>query len=417
MKIKNVLRMTSWMLGAVLIAATGCKKDKSGENEEPTLGGKFFIAASISSAGGSGATGQGTTYALSVDNMEEGETSIIGNGIEIPNTYTHFAYNGTNTVFALLYGQGNSYLATGFELDATSKLKRTGADVVFPNQFATVGAVGNYIVTSRSSRTLSNGKLGAVFYFIDYNNNNATTEKFMETENFQGTGLEAQFVGIEDAGNNEFLTGVTLTNGDPNKVYVAKLDVNLNVKAFYQDDRLSYSAGQRQGARYSQMGNADNGDTYVFSGSYSAATTKHAGALVIKKGANGFDPTYYFDIEAVAGYRFKRVFHLTEDYFFLEFYNTAGAPATAGAASQYAIVRMSTKEFKWISGFPAKEEITATSWPYANPLTGKCYVGVTTANADPVVYVVDPKTFSAKKGMVVRGATGISGLGYLSPQK
>lgn len=410
---KNLLKKSSWIFTAVLIAAAGCKKNKS-VTEEIVQGGKFFVAASIGSAGGSGATGQGTTYALSLDNIESGETTIVGNGIEIPNTYTHFAYNGTKTVFALLYGQGNSYLATGFELDATSKLQRTGADVLFANQFATVGSVSNYIVTSRSSRTLANGKLGAVFYFIDFNNNNVTTEKFIETENFQGTGLEAQFVGIEDAGNGEFLTGVTFTNGDPNKVYVAKLDLNLNVKAFYQDDRLSYSAGQRQGARYSQMGNADNGDTYVFSGSYSAATTKHAGALVIKKGATGFDANYYFDIEAVAGYRFKRVFHLSEDYFFLEFYNAAGAPGSSSAATQYAIVRMSTKEFNWVSGFPAMDQITSTSWPYANPLTGKSYVGVTVANEDPAIYVVDPKTYSAKKGIVVKGATGITGLGYLT---
>lgn len=410
---KNVLKKSSWIIAAGFFAAVGCSSDDSKKEEEAEVTeGKFFIAASV--GGGGGATGTGTTYALTAADIESGETTIVGNGIEIPNTYTHFAYNGTKTIFALLYGQGNSYLASGFELDATGKLQRTGDDVLFPNQFATVGAVSNYIVTSRSSRTLANGKLGAVFYFIDFNNNNATTEKFLETENFQGTGLEAQFVGIEDAGNGEFYTGVTLTGGDPNKVYVAKLDLNLNVKAFYQDDRLSYSAGQRQGARYSQIGNADNGDTYVFSGSFSAATTKPAGALVIKKGATGFDSSYYFNIEAVAGYRFKRVFHLTEDYFFLEFYNTAGAPATAGAATQYAVVRMSTKEFHWVTGFPAMGDITSTSWPYANPLTGKSYVGVTTANEEPAIYVVDPKTFSAKKGIVVKGATAISGLGYLT---
>lgn len=413
MKLMNIFKTRLWLVGLTLVAAVGCSK-KNEKEENPTQGDKFFIAAQIASSS-TGGTGTGTTYMLTADDLESGETTIVGKGIEVPNTFTHYLNNGNKAVFGLLYGQGNDYLGSGFKLDATGKLVRTGADFILAKGFVTVGAVGNNIITSRSGQTLTNGNKGATFYFIDFNNNNTLTEKSIETSNFQGTGLEANFVGIEDAGNNEFLTGVTLTSGDQNKVYVAKLDFNLNVKKFYTDDRLSYSAGQRQSARYSQMGNADNGDTYVFSGSYSATTTKPAGALVIKKGIDSFDPSYYFNIEEKAGFRFKRVYHLTEDYFLIEFYNTAGAPASSGAATQFGIVHMSTKEFKWVSGIPEKDLITSTGWPYTR--NGKAYFGITTANEDPAVYVIDAKTATAKKGLVVKGgATAIAGLAYLTPQ-
>jgi lysozyme family protein len=63
-------------------------------------------------------------------------------------------------------------------------------------------------------------------------------------------------------------------------------------------------------------------------------TTKKSGALLIKKDAPAFDAAYYFDIEtASGGYKLRKVWNITADYFLLEMYNTAGVVATSVAAT------------------------------------------------------------------------------------
>ena len=47
------------------------------------------------------------------------------------------------------------------------------------------------------------------------------------------------------------------------------------------------------------FGIADDGTTYVFSGSYDENTTLPAGALKINKGEKEFDKTYYFNKDGI----------------------------------------------------------------------------------------------------------------------
>ncbi|RZF57443.1 DUF4374 domain-containing protein [Sphingobacterium corticibacterium] len=423
MKNSTVSKLRPWGAVLLLLATASCSKnDGPGGDNNVTGDPQFMIAAALSGgSGGSGGTGQGTTYFLQVGDVESGETTIVDNGIIQANTFTHWAESGTNAAFGFLYGQGNDYSATGFELSAEGKLQRTGGDILIVDGFTTVGSTDRYVVGAGRTVTLANDKKAGKFNFIDFENNNVVLQKYLESENFQGTGLEASFVGVVDAGNNEFFTGVILTDGDPNMVYVAKVGFDANsdnmvVKNFYTDNRLSYSAGQMRSARYGMIGNDNNGNTYVFSGSYSAATTKKAGALKINSGANNFDADYYFDIETKSGgHRFRKVFPISEDYFLLEMYNETGAPGSQSPATQYAIVKMSTQSFTWVTGIPAKDEITNAGWPYIH--NGKIYIGITTPDEDPTVYVIDGKTGVGKAGIVVKGgATSIPRVAYLTPQ-
>ena len=404
------ITVTKWMIGLVLSAAVlSCGKDDDNTvnpGEDNGRKDKYFIAA---------VQGEGT-YMLTVDDLEKDTTiSTIGNGIEKPVSYTHYAYNGTTAVMAINYQQGNPAVGAIFQLNAQSTLQESGNGFELTDGFSTLGAFGDYILTSRSGRTLSSGQTGAALYFIDLANNNNITEKYLVTENLAGNGLTAELLGIVDAGNGEFLTGLNLTNGSPDSVYVARLDADLNVKNIYKDNRISFSGGQWKSARYSQIANDGDGNTYVFSGRASATTTKSAGALLIKKGESNFDASYYFDIQAQSGVRFRKVWAITEDYFLLELYNSeAGFSAQSTAATQYGIARMSTKEFKFISGIPDKDVISNTGWPFTTD--GKAYLPITTASAQPAVYVIDPVTATAKKGVTVNGAASIGGLARLSPQ-
>jgi|GEM_PF-366832 len=415
MRRMNMLKNKSWMLGLALLAAVGCKKDPEAQDPGGNGGAddKYFIAA----------TADGATYFMTVDDLEKDELVNTGTAIEDNKTFSHFGYNGTAAVLAVNYQQGNAAPGSVYQLSAQGVLKETG-DFMLPVGFATIGAADKYLIASRSGRTLTGadeGKTGAIFYFIDMSNNNKITEKTIVTEHFIGD-RTAEFSGAVDAGNGEFLVGIKLAapSGQPaasvDSVYVARLDLNLNVKKIYKDHRLSYSTGEFRSARYSHIANDASGNTYVFSGSHNANTTKKAGALLISKGSDNFDAGYYFDIEtASGGYRFKRVYHITEDYFLLEMYNEAGVGGGQNPATQFAVVKMSSKDFKWVrTGFPAANQIDNAGWPFS--ANGKAYIGVTASDAQPAVYVIDPKTATARKGISIDGVTNIPGLARLSPQ-
>lgn len=399
MKKFKVMNKLAWAL-CLAVLAVGCKDDEPGTETTPEteVNQKFFVAATAGTA----------TYMLTVDDLESGTASIVGNGIEEPYAFTAFVNNGTKATVAMQYRQGDPAIGMSYGLNTSGSLVKIGNEFQMDKGYTTWGTFGDYVLTARSGQTLTSGATGAIVYFVDVNNQNAVTSKEVVTTNMTGNGLTATLSGLVDGGNGEFLTSLVLTNGNVDSVYVAALDENLTVKRIYKDNRLSYSAGRYRSAYYSQIDNDDDGNTYVFSGSYESTTTKPAGAIRINQGATTFDPSYYFNIQELSGgYRFRKVWHVTEDYFLLEFYNDI-AYSTTSAATQYAIVKMEDKTFTWLtSGFPAKDQITATGWPFSD--NGKLYLPVTTASAQPTVYVIDPKTATAKAGLVIE-AEGVSAL-------
>lgn len=406
-----------WILGLVLLAAVGCsdkdtvvtpepEPEVPTEEETPTEETGTYLVATVFN---------GVTYLLTAEDLEDATVSITptgNNGLEYSNTFTHYVNNGTVGLLGLKYGQGGTHVGMGFSI-ANGRAVTVGTEFEIPAGFTTAGSVGELVITARSAQTLTDGSTGAVFNFIDMANNNSLESRTINTGAFPDLdGRQVSFIGITDAGNNQFFTGLDVTNGSVDSVYVAKLDLNLNVLQVYTDDRLSRSGGQYRSARYSQIGNDEDGNTYVFSGAYSAETTKKAGALVIRPGATDFDASYYFDIEAKSsGYRFRKVWHIEDDYFLLEFYNDI---ATGGVATQFAVVKMSTQDFKWVSGLPSKEEIPdlGMKWPFSR--NGKMYLGVTTAVGSPAIWVLDPATATATKGITVADVESIEGLGFIA---
>jgi len=415
----NTLKNKSWLMGLAILAAVGCSKDDpdTGSGGGNGVDDRYFMSVTVDNG----------AYMMAVDDLEKDTVITTSSAIESEFFYSHYVYNQTNAVLGVNYAQQNASPGAIFQLSATGQLREMD-EFLLPVGFSTIGAFDKYLVASRSGRTLTGtnaGRTGAIFYLIDLENNNNIIEKSIVTENFIGN-KTAEFAGAVDAGNGEFLSGVKLIapEGTPaashDSVYVAKFDADLNLIQIYDDNRISYSVGEFAAARYPHLANDANGHTYVFSGSHSATTTKKAGALVIRKGSDDFDQDYYFDIEAASGgYRFKRLWHVTEDYFLLEMYNITNAGGNAGgSATQYAVVRMSTKEFNWVrTGIPGVDDILVslfTPWPVAT--TGKIYIGITPKEGQPSVYAIDPKTATAKKGITVNGVTSILGLARLTPQ-
>lgn len=418
----RLLKSKSLLMGLAMLSLAACSNDNnSGDPEEVdnTVADKYFLA---------GTSSDGTTtftYTMAVKDLAK-DTLISTNypgTIENIGSYTQWGYSSTKALFAISYQQGNPAPGSVFQLSSSGALKKID-DFVLDKGFNTIGGFSNYLVAAANGETLTganNGRKGSVFYSFDLNNNNAITQYAALGEGFVGGDQIASFVGIADAGNNTFFTAVNLAVGpsarpvNVDSIYVAKMDAQAKLVRLYKDDRLSASGGQFRSARYSQIANDADGNTYVFSTGY-GTTTKKSGALLIKKDAAAFDSAYYFNIEAASeGYKLRKVWNITADYFLLEMYNTPGVVASSVAATQYAVVRMSTKDFKWVrTGFPSTTELTSVGWPFT--ADGKAYISAVTPNTNPTVYVIDPITATAKKGISVSGVSAIPGMGKLSPQ-
>lgn len=425
----RLLKNKSVLIGLAMLTLASCSKDDNSDNPETvdsSKADKYFLA---------GTSSDGTTtftYTMAVKDLAK-DTLISTNypgTIENIGSYTQWGYIGTKALLAISYQQGNPAPGSVFQLSATGSLKKID-DFVLDKGFNSIGTFSQYLAAVANGETLTgvnDGKKGSVFYFIDTNNNNAITPYTTLGEGFVGGDQIASFVGVADAGNDNFFTAVNLAVGpsarpvNVDSIYVAKMDKQAKKIQIYKDGRLSFSGGQFRSARYGQLANDADGNTYVFSTGY-GTTIKKSGALLIKKNATAFDSAYYFNIEyASGGYKLRKVWNITADYFLLEMYNTPGVVASSAAATKYAVVRMSTQDFKWVAvrlqpdlpGFPATTEITSTGWPFT--ADGKAYISVVTPNTNPTVYVIDPITATAKKGISVSGVSAIPGMGKLSPQ-
>ena len=240
------------------------------------------------------------------------------------------------------------------------------------------------------------------------------------------------FAGILDNGNGEFLTGMIVSDykdvkqgqgsstgviHNPDVVYVGVFDKDLNLKRYYKSDKLGYSAGRFKSQYLLEMGKTDNGNTYVFSGGINQreGSTRKAGALLIKPGAAEFDPNYFFDIAAISGDGiFRRVWHISGNKFFLEFFNDATkADLRSLDSHRYAIVDVEAKTLNWVAGLPEPTKFTNIVTNTITPAIygGKVYLPVNEQGTDPAIYVIDPATNAATKGLVVKGATVINAIG------
>ncbi len=408
MKKIKFLTQTAWLIVSafILTTATSCSDDdvtaveEKTDDSQPEKKNKFFIAASQDAA----------TYFLTADDLESGTTSIVGNGIEVTNSFTHLVSGTNNLITALAYRQGNPGIGVSFRVNANGNLQQVAGEFQLTSGYNTVGIFENYIVAGRTA-TLASGNQGASFYFVDQSTGVVSSKDFESTETLGGGTVTPTFAGILDRGDGEFFSAYTKESTNVDSVWIASFDKDFKLKRVYADDRISYSTGRWKSARYSQIANDDSGNTYVFSGGHETETTKPAGVIRIPKGATAFD-SYYFNIEEKAdGHHFRKVWHAGGDNFLIEFYNESGAVTTNTPATHYGIVNVTNKTVKFITGIPSKDQVTDTGWPIVH--NGKVYLPLAANDGNPTVYIIDPATATAKAGLVIQ-AGGILGLGVFT---
>ena len=106
---------------------------------------------------------------------------------------------------------------------------------------------------------------------------------------------------------------------------------------------------------------------------------------------------------------------MTGSKFLLEIYNEKTIN-TMTAGHQFALIDMESQTFTWISGIPTKNLITSGSETGGVPMyaDGTIYLPITQFGQDASIYLVNPNTGVATKGITIKGATEIRTIGKLN---
>ncbi|MDR3297531.1 MAG: DUF4374 domain-containing protein [Prevotellaceae bacterium] len=393
------------LAGAVAVAVLAPMLSSCGDNENaddvPEQKGAYIIAA----------TSEDGAYLVQAEDILSGQVSIVGNGLEAASG-TAWIYYKNKYVYRLQYRQGDAGEGSSYALNEDGKLY-VRKELFQAPRYTTYGVFGDHVITA-AEVTQADGTPGIQFAFIDAEASSYTT-KIVASANLTGNGEKATISGILEVGDRFFsaVCPTPTTPQFPDSVWVAIFDKDLNY-VIARDNRLGAASGRMQSAYYSGLAKDDNDNVYVFSsGLVNTSTTKPAGALRIKKGETRFDPDYFFDIEAAAeGRNLNRVWHITGNYFLLQMCNDAASP-NGQQANMLAVVDVVAKSYRLVSGLPSPDVMTLMSiTPHAE--NGKIAVPVVSTEDYPYIYLIDPATASASKGLeiVAEGATAVGKLTY-----
>ena len=407
---KNILFYV--LLGAMCVFALACD---SNNETEPERSGGFVITA----IGGSG------TYLLQTDDITQGELSTSA-GLENATPNIWFTYK-SKVIYGLTYAQGSPGLLVSYALNANGILHKRNFEYETP-RFTTYGAYGEYMVTASSLATgiKDNSTDDVVHQGVTTTLVHSETQVKLDpviisTENMLGNGEYVTFAGFEEVNGKLYTAicpegvsaygaskgyngGVTRSGTEfVDSVWVAVFnDEDFNkAPKILRDGRLSYSAGRNRSQYYSNIAADDKNNVYVFSARNAReSSVKPSGVIRINTNTDEFDPNFYFNIEeASGGLRMFAVWHITGDYFFLRMMTTP--TSTGDAAARFAIFNAAgSGSFSWIDGMPDAETIAVVGRiPFADG--GKFYMPITTTDELPTIYVIDPVTSSAVKGVKV----------------
>ena len=426
-------------LFAATLGLTGCSSSDSGTEDSSQKGdsdggsdsgvkngnGSYFLAAK---------TDNGTEYIMQANSLTAGNLDIKNNIMELPQTEYTWVFSGHDAI-GMVYQQQFAGLGYGLRWTSDDAQFTKLGEFRIDTRFSNYGFFNGQLVTSVGGQVSADGSRndGATFGFWNVTADGVKLDhtKTIWTEDITGNGQQVTFSSIIDNGDGTFLTAMVQSafhqtgTGDgssvgevkyPDSCWVAKMDKDLNVLQVYRDNRISYAAGQYRSQVLHEVHQADDGTVYVFSNAFNEATTLKAGALRIKKGAAEFDKDYYFDLQTPAdGYKFRRVWHMTGSKFLLEIYNEKTIN-TMTAGHQFALVDMDTRSFTWLSGIPPKNLITSGSETGGVPMyaDGTIYLPITQFGQDASIYLVNPNTGVATKGITVKGVTEIRTIGKLN---
>lgn len=410
-----------------ILTLASCGSDDSTPDITPTVTaqGHYFLGVKAD---------DGTEFVMQAPSLENGDLNIKDNILELPQTEYTWIFKGPLAV-GFVYQQ--QFAGLGYAMRYTvadAPFSKIG-EFQISTRYSTFGFFDGQILTSVAGQLSTDGSRndGATFAFWNVSDGGVSLDhtKTIWTENLTNTdGQQTTFCGIVDNGDGTFFTALVQSSfhqtgtgngssvGDvlyPDSCWVAKMDKDLNVIKIYGDDRISYAAGNYRSQVFQEIFKADDGTLYVFSNAFNAATSHKAGAIRLLPGADTFDPNYLFDLQTPAGgLKPRRIWHIGDDRFLIEYYNVEN-PTTITAGHVYAIADMGERRLTMVSGLPAKNNIISGAETGGVPLSrdGKIYLPITTFGADAAIYVIDPVTAVAAKGITLKGVREIRSIGYM----
>lgn len=458
------------VLGALAALAVPAALTSCSDSDEPNGGGesqgkgKFVFATTVK---GSNAT---SYVLLTGDSLDEGALSPVNNGLLNDGATQWVFYK--NYLYALTYNQGNAGTTRSYILGTDGKMSARGTEYRI-SRFSSYGTYDNDILTMATGEcadiTDSHGYHPMMLNvtYLDVVNetsttNHPTTEHPYLMENFLGNGEYVTLAGAEQSGSRLYCGaipmglsqyGAAADNGKwirdgyehlvhtdaggtgsgaykagelvgtqyPDECWVAIYDNDdfLN-PTLVRTDKISTPAGRYRSQYYQTVWAADNGDIYVFSPSYAKTmtdpkqqTTLPAGVCRIPAGSRDFD-SYYCDIESLAGGKsFMRCWPAGGNYFLLVMYDR---PLTEKgfAATDLAIFDAGAKKLTYVNGLPANVSSIGKTVFTQN---GKVYIPINVEDGYPAIYAINPATAQASRGVVIEGASDITGFGYMDPVK
>ena len=453
--------------GLLVICAVACEMPSHNDGTTPTPGvERPYVIASQGTFSNTTTNALLTTESLGsgVVGMEQG---LVNDGA------SYWVFWGDKYLYGLTYNQGNAGTTRSYVMNADYTLSARSAEYAV-RRFTTVGIYDKYVMTTSTGDGPTewadeNGYLpkSILQSLLDveaetYTTNNTLEEHYL-AENFLGNGEFITLAGIEEvegkiysaavpmglsqygvkaeggkwiregyedlvkteaggSGSGSYKEGELQWTQYPNECWVVIFDdETLAQRRLLRTDKISYAAGRNKSQYYQMVWATDSGDVYVFSPSYAKTmsdarqqTTLPAGVVRIKSGSEEFDPDYYVNIEALSdGRSFLRTWYVGGSNFLLLMYDSPLTPAKTMTANQLAIFNADSGVLTPVTGLPSSSSISGFgNSPFAE--NGKVYMPVTLTDGYPAIYVIDPATSVATKGLTVE-ATQIGAVGRLQP--
>lgn len=403
------------VVGALAVVPTACSDD---DNVTVVPNSEVKFAITVADAEKDLAGGAYIKVLSNLDDVSRRDLVIYGDSTnpEVTRSYDGYIrtdYNhNTQILAAHIYGKGASDLGLGkrasgfrsYKFDGTkfteiaaTKVDRTGG----------AGVYGNYVFSTQGSAPV-----------VDRVDGTGKTEKLtLDFSNYLVNGANPTLFGITDLGNNQVAIALDYADRDSFAVGFCGYDLK-NIKVVWST-KAGHSAAARKAQKYNQLVADAAGNLYAFGGT--AKSDGKVGAARIPAGTQAFDD-YYFDLFAASdGYRIRKVYHVTDDKFLLEFYEDKGPAQNVDNPGRMAIADMSDKKLTWVSGLPNSLEGLHVGFGAA--YNGKFYLPISTATGllpksatttTPTVYAIDANTGKATVFLTLKAGQVVKSINFLT---
>jgi len=448
------LSLSSMILIAVVFSS--CSDSNNGiVPPSSDVASRYIVAGTVDNA----------NYLLTSETLSEGSITTRNNGLTTESA-SQWVFYKDNYLYRLVYNQGNAGVTSSYFLNSNGKIiERNNTYEI--KRYTSYGLYGDYIITTSTGSMSTefadaNGYLpkGLLVSYLNVPKETFTTNSQpISVENYLDNGEYVTLAGIVESNGKLFTApipmglsqyGVKAANGKyvkypelvktesggsassayvagelqwtqyPNEAWIAIYsNEKYSAPKLIKTDKISYACGRFKSQYYQTIRAAENGDIYVFSPSYAKVMTAKvqqtvlpAGVVRIKSGTESFDDSYC-NLEALSGGKsFVQCWHVTGNYFMLLMYDRPFSES-GYTANQLAIFDASAKTLNFVSGMPSTNIISGFGKdPYCKD--GVAYMAVTTTDgSQPAVYVIDPITATARKGLTVE-ATQVSAIGHLT---